>query len=288
MSVEIPDNSLKILVCYHKSYTLPPNERIYLPIHAGAALSNQNLNMQRDDELNGQICDNISAKNKNYCELTAIYWAWKNLKALYPDVKYVGLFHYRRFLEFDEDKIINALESGKIILPRQVIHRVPIGVQYCMYHISDDYRTLCRVMKEKFPDYYDDFMIFMENNNRTSFFNMFIMKYDEFMRYCEWLFSVLSEIESLIPCETYNSYQTRVFGFMAERLLNVYVYHNRLSAEYHEMYDYPDKPAKKSILRRIYDFINHLRVNIAFKLMYPKFHSLRKFIRRFTIKSPKS
>ena len=288
MSVEIPDNSMKILVCYHKPYTLPPNDRIYLPVHAGAALSNQELNIQRDDELNGQTCDNISEKNENYCELTAMYWAWKNLKTLYPDVKYVGLFHYRRFLDFDEHELINALDAGKIILSPQVIHRVPNGVQYCIDHISDDYRTLCEVMKNKFPDCYDDFMAVMENDNRAAFFNMFIMRYDEFTKYCEWLFPILSEVEALIPYKNYDSYQRRVFGFMAERLLNVYVYHNRLKAEYHEVYDYPGELPKKGMLRRIYTFINHLRVNLAFKLMYPKFHSLRKFIRRFTIKSPKS
>lgn len=89
---------MKILVCCHKPCVLPPNpEGIFLPIHVGAAISNVDMDMQRDDQVDGQPCDNISAKNRSYCELTAVYWAWKNIKRLYPDVEYVGLNHYRRF-----------------------------------------------------------------------------------------------------------------------------------------------------------------------------------------------
>ena len=32
--------------------------------------------------------DHISSKNPNYCELTGLYWAWKNL-----DCEYIGLCH---------------------------------------------------------------------------------------------------------------------------------------------------------------------------------------------------
>lgn len=91
-------DNIKILVCCHKPCALPPNsDGIFLPIHVGAAISDVDMGMQRDDQVNGQPCDNISAKNRSYCELTAIYWAWKNIKKLYPGVEYIGLNHYRRF-----------------------------------------------------------------------------------------------------------------------------------------------------------------------------------------------
>lgn len=76
---------IKVLVCCHKA-TYVPNDDVYLPIQVGKANSKIDLGFQGDDE--GK---NISEKNFSYCELTAVYWAWKNLK----DIDYIGLCHYR-------------------------------------------------------------------------------------------------------------------------------------------------------------------------------------------------
>lgn len=101
---------IKILVCCHKKSPLPAGE-IYLPVHVGAAISNVDLQIQRDDEVNGEKCDNISDKNKVYCEMTAMYWAWKNIKKIYPDLEYIGLCHYRRFFSGSENKSFNKKEK---------------------------------------------------------------------------------------------------------------------------------------------------------------------------------
>ena len=82
--------NVKVLVCCHKESRLPNNEK-YLPIHVGKALSKQDLGILCDD-----TDDNISLKNSSYCELTGMYWAWKNLKG----VDVIGLCHYRRFFDF--------------------------------------------------------------------------------------------------------------------------------------------------------------------------------------------
>ena len=77
---------IKILVASHKKAEMP-EDGIYLPVHVGRALHpDREFGYQSDAE-----GDNISIKNPYYCELTALYWAWKNLKA-----DYVGLAHYRR------------------------------------------------------------------------------------------------------------------------------------------------------------------------------------------------
>ena len=139
------------------------DDGILLPIHTGKAISSLDLHIQGDNEVNGTPCDNISSKNASYNELTAIYWAWKNLRRLYPDVKYVGLYHYRRFFAFDErkyfdccidrpesaiagyrvdaEKVIRILESGKIILPVSTVSAHSLAVSYCIVHLSDDYGT---------------------------------------------------------------------------------------------------------------------------------------------------
>ena len=265
-------SALKILVCYYDSYGIPyTDDGIMFPIQAGKALTDTGLHIQGDNELNGRPCDNISSKNPSYSELTALYWAWKNLKKLYPDVKYVGWSHYRRFFalneeryftdtiyksssdipnyRIDSDKIISILEAGKIILVKKRVFSFPLNIQFSVYHSSIDYSILKDIIRKKFPDYYDTFVNFMEHNNKISLYCMFIMKYEDFERYCEWLFAVLSEVEPLIPFQYYNTYQKRVFAFMAERLLNVYVIKNGLKPEYSSIYFYGDKRTYKRILR---------------------------------------
>lgn len=100
-----------------------PDKKGYLPVLVGTAKNYEpGIEYQRDDE-----GENISAKNPNYNELTAVYWAWKNLK----DVDAVGLVHYRRFL-FDKkpyslnnvvsiDKVKKLLGQYDVILPKKEI-----------------------------------------------------------------------------------------------------------------------------------------------------------------------
>ena len=71
-----------IMSVTHKKYWMPEDE-LYMPVQVGF---NEPLGFARDN-----TGENISEKNKNYCELTALYWGWKNLKA-----DYIGLDHYRR------------------------------------------------------------------------------------------------------------------------------------------------------------------------------------------------
>ena len=177
-----------------------------LSVHGGKALSNSDLGLQNDNELNGLPCDNISNKNDSYCELTVVYWAWKNLRKLYPDVKYVGLFHYRRFFAFHNvpftcfikksesdiesykvnyQEVARILESGRIILPQKLVFPFSLMTQYCLCCVSEDYRRTKEVIRTKFPDYYDDFIKVMEQSNKGSLYNMFVMKYEDFEKYCE-------------------------------------------------------------------------------------------------------
>lgn len=113
MKNKIEFSKIKILVCCHKKCELPLNKTgIYLPIQVGAAISDINLGILCDNLVNGVDCDNISAKNKSYCELTAVYWAWKNIKKMYPNIEYIGLCHYRRFFTSDG---LSFFEKGRIV-----------------------------------------------------------------------------------------------------------------------------------------------------------------------------
>ena len=166
----VQDSALKILICYHKPYTMPPlDDGVFLPIQVGRALTDTDLHIQSDNEVNGHPCDNISDKNGMYCELTAMYWAWKNLRTIYPGVKYVGLFHYRRFLKFgykrfaadliirpeheisgyklNEQYVIDSLEAGKVFVSEKLIYSLPIVMHYCIGGNSEDYRTLWEIIR---------------------------------------------------------------------------------------------------------------------------------------------
>ena len=77
--------NIKIMVAVHKPYWMP-TDSVYLPIHVGKE-GKADIGFQGDN-----TGDNISSKNSHYCELTAMYWAWKNLEA-----DFVGLVHYRRY-----------------------------------------------------------------------------------------------------------------------------------------------------------------------------------------------
>ena len=77
-----------------------PDDELYLPVQVGRE-GKENLGYQVDN--NGE---NISNKNATFCELTGLYWAWKNL-----DADYIGLCHYRR--HFTCKKLIPFNEEAK-------------------------------------------------------------------------------------------------------------------------------------------------------------------------------
>lgn len=121
-------DKIKILVCYHKEAELP-KDNIYLPIQVGKKEQDFCLGIQTDCDINGVECDNISVLNHVYCEMTAMYWAWKNIKKVYPNVEYVGLCHYRRFFDANwslKDEVSNVAESIYHILTAAIKKRTYI------------------------------------------------------------------------------------------------------------------------------------------------------------------
>ena len=128
MSKNNRDN-IKILVCCHKPYNLPDNP-IYLTIHVGKAVSLLDLCIQGDNECNEQACDNISKLNSLYSEMTAMYWAWKNIQICYPDVQYVGLCHYRRYFCAENHVIQNLFKQfvKTVIVMKRVATGHKLGI----------------------------------------------------------------------------------------------------------------------------------------------------------------
>lgn len=243
------DVRVKILVASHKPSSYPKDE-IYLPIHVGKATSELDLGIQADNE-----GDNISEKNYCYCELTALYWAWKNLK----DVDVIGLCHYRRYFDFHEQgtrflpsaifpssafskldfsvdqETINRVLNGEVVVCRAKYLNSTLKLHYCEYHFSDDYRVLKEVIDERQEaKYRNAFKKVFECGYKLHPYNMMVMRKKDFDDYCTWVFELLSMVEKRIDISNYSIHQKRIFGFMAERLLNVW-----LEAEEKELLEKP-------------------------------------------------
>lgn len=230
-----------IFICAHKEVPLPQHP-YFLPIQAGAALHKHIVSYQPDDE-----GENISIKNPHFCELTCHYWAWKNLR----NVDIVGLNHYRRYFDFTKkwpqfsaDKHFIAtedflnqdyqfpdleklLQQYDIILPIARHWRVSNTQQYADYHIEKDWEMLRQIIKERSPQYIPAFEKTMDHSNKSVGYNMFITHWKHFDAYSEWLFDILFEVEKRVP-PIDDPIQSRIYGYMSERLINVF-------CEYHQL-----------------------------------------------------
>lgn len=223
---------IKILVATHKKYQMPSDD-IYLPIHVGRE-GKIDLGYQGDNQ-----GDNISIKNTNYCELTGLYWAWKNL-----DCDVIGLSHYRRYftsaskfnvmsnknnkidLILNKKDIEDVLKKNEIILPKRRNYYIEtIYSHYKNAHHIKDLDETKKIIKEKYPDYIESFDKVI-NGKTLHLYNMFVMKKEDFDEYCKWLFDILFELEKRTDISEYDAYQSRIYGFISERLFNVWTLKN--------------------------------------------------------------
>lgn len=213
---------IKIAVATHKKYPIP-EDTMYLPVQAGSAL-NPPLGYAADN-----TGSHISQKNENYCELTVLYWAWKNL-----DAEYIGLCHYRRHFGgqrfgrkqariLTQIQAANLLSKADILLPKPRNYWIETNYsQYAHAHHACDLDSARAVTAELFPEYLESFDLVM---GRTwgHRFNMLVAHRDVLNQYCSWLFAILEELEARIEVSGYSSYDRRVMGFLAERLLDVWL-----------------------------------------------------------------
>ena len=215
--------NVRVLVATHKKYEMP-KDKIYMPIQVGAE-GKDDLGYDRDN-----VGNNISLKNPYFCELTGLYWAWKNLKA-----DYVGLSHYRRHFKgekksknkfeciLSEKEINKLLKSNDIILPKKrnyYIETLYSHYEHTMYIEPLDITG--EILKEKYPEYYHEFELLKERKT-SHMFNMFIMKKEIMDKYCEWLFDVLFELEKKVDNSKYDSFHARFYGRVSELLLDVWL-----------------------------------------------------------------
>lgn len=253
-------NLSKIYIFNHKPKFISELDSIYQPLVVGNyLLNNQNL------FLGDNTGDNISSKNEYYCELTGIYWLWKNTT---QDI--VGSCHYRRYFTYKSEpfwykikrllypivglarlrkglivtsnttlfskhlitqsEINEILSNYDLIVPKPSWFKRSVKKQYQRHHNEGDLIILESIIEKLYPAYINSFNKVLEQKWFYAF-NMFIMKNEHFQDYMKWLFDILFEFEKQVDLKSYKGYQKRVIGFLAERLFNVWVTYQNLTCK---------------------------------------------------------
>ena len=230
----------ELYIATHKpiKFTLP---LIYQWVQVNATRSGQWDGYLHDDD--GP--ESISYKNSSYCELTVLYRIWKESKA---DI--VGLCHYRRFfgqgiigkliekagIPIKKESIGHFLLKGKTvahylrqydIILASPYHPFPLNVyeNLLRFVYPCDIERMILVIRQHSPEYEETLLKVLQSKS-ISYCNMFVTRRETAIRYCTWLFDVLKEIEKCIDVSSYDPQHTRIYGYLAEVLLNVYVQKN--------------------------------------------------------------
>ncbi|MDQ7936963.1 DUF4422 domain-containing protein [Lactiplantibacillus sp. WILCCON 0030] len=217
---------IKVLVAAHKPYEMPNDNQVYIPIFVGSKLHSQ----IPENYVSDGTGDNISLKNPHFNELTALYWGWKNL-----DCDALGLVHYRRYLTENHiprrnlneiltaQQIENLFQNNDIIVPKKRHYYVESNYEHYIHvHYPEPLKQARRIISQEYPAYLSAFDLVMHRKS-AHMFNMFIMKRKPLNAYCTWLFDILFKLEGCIDITGYDKYETRVFGFVSEVLLDVWL-----------------------------------------------------------------
>lgn len=216
------NRDVRIYVVTHKETHIPGDD-MYIPMHVGKQSFSLNR-MVRDDE-----GENIAEYNASINECTAMYWIWKNVQC-----RYIGLNHYRRYF------IRNGYENEVNIVNESMIRRILeeydmiLAPKYYTYfqtveeHLAGDVCNAAgisitrEILGKRQPEYLQAFDKVFQGDSLYRC-NLFVMRKEMFDAYCEWLFSFILEASDAIDVSGYDSYSRRMAGFMAERMLTVWL-----------------------------------------------------------------
>jgi len=221
----------KIYIITHKALPISYDAKLYYPIQVGRRNTNLDLGYQTDD-----VNENISEKNSNYCELTGIYWILKNSEI----DDYIGVCHYRRYFvhgllnKLINEKYINKnMKKYDIILPKRFFFKYSIWDNYFKNGNGKE-KDLIKLKEIVEKDYSELLSAFNNTLNKKygSYCNMFIMKKKDFEEYHNWLFEILGKLEQITDLTKYTKEEARIYGYLSELLLNVWVEYKSLKVKY--------------------------------------------------------
>lgn len=187
-------------------------------IQVGASLTRKRLSEKVVTDNTGE---HISEKNRQFCELTALYWMWKN-----AGEEILGLVHYRRHFLLPEDWLDRMLENNvDVIVPVPLYVAPSLAGNYKERHDPQAWDVMMQYLKERDEQEYKEAEAFFQQNLYYPC-NMFIMRREMLDRMCGWLFPILFAVAERIG-ENENPYQNRYPGFLSERLISFFLEKNR-------------------------------------------------------------
>ena len=213
-------DKIKIFVACHKPESVYHND-IYIPIHVGRAISSYKNEMS--EMIGDDIGDSISEKNPMYCEMTAQYWAWKNVH----DVEYIGFCHYRRFFDIclTDNNVDSLFRDYDVVLATK--RNVDIAVKTLPQNVSlEDLTIFLMVLKIMYPEYEPTTLDYLWGNKKY-ICNMLICRKKLFDQYAAWLFSILEECEKYMRKSPYSRGQ-RALAYLSEYFSALYFLHNHM------------------------------------------------------------
>lgn len=211
------NKTVKIIIAAHKKYDMP-NDAMYIPLHVGAE-GKEDLGYTKDN-----TGDNISELNPVYCELTGLYWAWKNL-----DADYIGLVHYRRHFSNSNHNILTYqdiepyLDSIKVFVPKKRKYYIEtLYSHYAHTHYESHLIETRNILNTYHPEYVSSFDKTMKQTYGYMF-NMMIMDKILLNEYCEWMFDVVFKLDKVVDISDLDPFQQRYVGRVSELLFNVWL-----------------------------------------------------------------
>ncbi len=217
------NRTVKIVVATHKEYRMPEDE-MYLPLQVGAEGKSFDFGYQKDNE-----GENISSRNPGYCELTGLYWAWKNL-----DADYIGLVHYRRHFSSGRGKnewervltyedLQPYLGKVKIFVPKKRRYYIEsLYSHYAHTHYACQLDETKKIIAENYSEYIESYDRVVKRTYGYMF-NMMLMERNLFQEYCEWLFDILFALEKRLDMPELSDFQKRYYGRVSEIIFNVWL-----------------------------------------------------------------
>jgi len=236
-SVKRSDVQIFVL-CYKKVNHNIPDNSLYTPLQCGASVfANTDLCKLKDN-----CGDNISERNEFYAEVTGTYFLWKNKS---KDYKYIGQTQYRRQLILDESTDFDEIfKKYDVILPKRLsFQNMTVFEQYALHHNHKDLELMWKIITNKFPEYSNDFKTYILEGNELFAHSGLIMRSEDFDKYCKFLFTCINEHSKICGIKNVNDMrkyilknfpkgrqkverQKFLYGFLAERLLTLFIFHN--------------------------------------------------------------